>query len=62
MNRKEELEKATGLGEDFSVISEGEEEESVPTTSAQFVSESDDKSDLESMASRDREKYLKKNS
>ena len=60
LNRKEELEKATRLGEDFSVISEGEEEESAPTTSAQFVSESDDKSDLESMASRDREKILEK--
>jgi hypothetical protein len=67
LQRKEELEKATKLGEDFSVISEeeGEEpagavEESTSTpSSTQVVSESDT-SDIESTASREREKILEK--
>jgi hypothetical protein len=66
LHRKEELEKATKLGEDFSVISEeegeeeqaGEESTSTPT-STQVVSESDI-SDVESTASRQREKILEK--
>ena len=67
LQRKEELEKATKLGEDFSVINEEEKEEeeqsreeslSTPT-SRQVVSESDT-SDIESTASRQREKILEK--
>ena len=67
LQRKEELEKATQQGEDFSVISEEEGEGEEPVvkesastpTSMQVVSESDT-SDLESMASREHEKILEK--
>ena len=58
LQRKEELEKATKLGEDFSIIRE-EEESSMTPTSTQIISESDT-SDLESTATREREKILEK--
>ena len=62
LQRKEELEKATKLGQDISTISESESEPESPIqtqTLKSTLSESDT-SDLESTASREREKILEK--
>ncbi len=61
LQRKEELEKATKLGKDISVIEE-EGEEIIPSVTPRpisVISESDT-SDIESTASREREKILEK--
>jgi len=65
LQRKEELEKATKLGEDISVIreeekGEGEGEEQTPTQTPRSILSESDMSDIESTASREREKILEK--